>query len=82
VWGKAVTAQRMSAQAAFCGSETYHEIYVLYKNRWDILLARIQPNTALSATPPPHINSIIHDLLLDDRPYHGPMVMHSYMDTE
>ena len=43
---------------------------------------RTEPNLSLPPAPPPHINSNMHDLLLDGCLHHGPLNIHSFMDAE
>ncbi|KAL7523787.1 hypothetical protein ACHAXR_000330, partial [Thalassiosira sp. AJA248-18] len=77
-----------SAQYSACPHELHyhgvrHMLKYMYITRDDgIYFWRATPNDHLPYAEPPTINSNEHDLLLDGRPSHGPLDLHSYMDSD
>ena len=76
-----------AAQNSACPAEIHYHgvrniLKYLYLTRTDgIYFWRTEPNTDLPYVEPPTINSNVHDLLLDGRPKHDALDLHSYMDA-
>ena len=76
-----------AAQNSACPAEIHYHgvrniLKYLYLTRTDgIYFWRTEPNMDLPYVEPPKINSNVHDLLLDGRPKHDALDLHSYMDA-